>query len=203
MQCIRSFLNQASHKLLHLWCHGLGLTLCVSSCRFVRSEWFCSKLCYCYCFLCFLKGWGVLFSYLLSPLAWWQSSFSAHSQWWCHLWVLHSCTHADELLCIPLLLLDVWKDECWLVCISQWPGTQSDVSLAQLVHHGFACSKVAMSCPHLNHIELIPIVSAMGWPALSHTTDNADGFLLMWLRMKNVMSITGVSFLNASVINWS
>ena len=92
------------------------------------------------------------------------------------LWFLCCCIHTDELLHILLLLLDVWKDKCWLVWVSHWPGIWSNVGLVQWACHGFAHSEVAMSCPHQYCIKLIPIVVVMGQPALSHTTYDANGF---------------------------
>ncbi len=44
------------------------------------------------------------------------------------------------------------------------------------MHHGLTCSKVVVSHPHQNCVELIPIVAVVSWLPLSCATDDANGF---------------------------
>ena len=103
-------------------------------------------------------------------------SLLAHSHGLCYLWIWHSSVHGDELLQVLWLLLQVWEGKCWLSQVSEQHGIGPNIFLVQVTHHGFTCSKIAVSHPYQNCIELILIVAVVGQPSLLYATDNANGF---------------------------
>ena len=65
---------------------------------------------------------------------------------------------------------------CPRLAISKQHGIGPNIFLVQVKCHQFTCSKVAISCPHQNCVELIPIVAVVGQPSVSYAADNSDGF---------------------------